>query len=328
MKLLLYLSGLIVAFHDAVWYSSSHFEDNYPNCGIRFVHKHCWHCICKACQIDIVFLLDFSEDVEPDCSVSDKKDLGIDLFNQIPTSYDGIKEQIDIVKDFVENIENEQVFENQNIRVGVAIFGQQEQAHEIVTLDHGLSREEFVCKLYKNWEDGSPPPYCSGTLEFEQKPLCHKPSVIETLQWLRGEDIFTTSDSILPADMKLRNNTLEVPTTRVLIASIADNFLTSNSDKLAQYEEEVNILHEQFEAVFTIAHNKTRTRLNELSYQNHLQTMACNGLGDQGRCGRVIQWEDHVTNYTGVGQMLAHSILDINSMYLPPSRFLLQSFDA
>ena len=123
--------------------------------------------------------------------------------------------------------------------------------------------------------------------------------------------------------MKVRNNTLEEPTTRVLIASIADNFLTSNFDKLviffslthflinqkAQYEEEVNILHEQFEAVFTIAHNKTRTRLNELSYQNHLQTMACNGLGDQGRCGRVIQWEDHVANYTSVGQMLAHSIL-------------------
>ena len=129
----------------------SHFEDNYPTCGIRYVHKHCWHCICKACQIDLVFLLDFSEDVEPDCDVSGIKDLGIDLFDSIPTSYAGIKKQIDIVKDFLENIENEEIFTNQNIRVGVAIFGQQEEAHEIVNLEHGLSREELICKLYKDW---------------------------------------------------------------------------------------------------------------------------------------------------------------------------------
>ena len=69
--------------------------------------------------------------------------------------------------------------------------------------------------------------------------------------------------------------------------------------------------------------------------------MACNGLGNQGRCGRVIQWKDYETenpehDFTSVGEMLAHSILGIISIkknfneklrfkqHLTKSRYLLQ----
>jgi hypothetical protein len=44
--------------------------------------------------------------------------------------------------------------------------------------------------------------------------------------------------------------------------------------------------------------------------------MACNGLGNQGRCGRVIQLKDYESensehNFSSVGEMLAHSILGL-----------------
>lgn len=44
--------------------------------------------------------------------------------------------------------------------------------------------------------------------------------------------------------------------------------------------------------------------------------MACNGLGNQGRCGRVIQLKDYENenselNFSSVGEMLAHSILGL-----------------
>ena len=77
------------------------------DCSIKF--HDCYYCVCQSCKLDIVFLVDQTEDSEASCSENKVTQFGVmnDLLGLSGFDYPGAKSQIDFVVDFIESVPDE-----------------------------------------------------------------------------------------------------------------------------------------------------------------------------------------------------------------------------
>lgn len=95
----------------------------------------------------------------------------------------------------------------------------------------------------------------SDNVEYRRAPFCHRPAVPEALHWLLGRDLLTSPDSVKPAELDWRTNSVSNPVSRILVMLIPDNFLGSSPVE-KRFSDVLVDIHDHFDTVFSIGRKK------------------------------------------------------------------------
>lgn len=137
--------SILIRGNNGVKYCS---DFNGGQCALKY--HDCWYCVCQSCKLDIVFMVDQTEDSEPTCSESKVLQFGImnDILGVTGFDYPGAKSQIDFVVNFIESIPDG-IFGTDSVRIAAATYGQQEEADLVFSFEQ-LSKHQMKCLLYND----------------------------------------------------------------------------------------------------------------------------------------------------------------------------------